>query len=178
MCSVVNGGYYYQPHLVTRIKDSNGSVIKTVNPVLMKQTISSNISTDIRSYMHQSVLRGTSQTSRVQGYSSGGKTGTAEKLPRGGKERLVSFIGAAPIDDPQLVVYVVVDEANAEDQGQSSFASTIASNIFSEALPYLQIFPTEEVTETTNENTSDGSYDDQFDEGADNSDNGTSDDDE
>ena len=67
MCSVVNGGYYYQPHLVTKIKDSNGSVIKTVNPVLMKQTISSNISTDIRSYMHQSVLRGTSQTSRVQG---------------------------------------------------------------------------------------------------------------
>ena len=116
----------------------------------------------------------------MAGYKIGGKTGTAEKLPRGGKERLVSFIGAAPIDDPQLVVYVVVDEANAEDQGQSSFASTIAGNIFSEALPYLQIFPTEEVTETetTNENTSDGSYDDQVDEGADNSDNGTSDDDE
>lgn len=90
----------------------------------------------------------------------------------------MSFVGAAPIDDPQLVVYVVVDEANAEDQGQSSFASAIASNIFSEALPYLQIFPTEEVTETTNENTSDGSDDNQFDEGADNSDNGTSDDDE
>ena len=83
------------------------------------ETISSNISTDIRSYMHQSVLRGTSQTSRVQGYSSGGKTGTAEKFPRGNKKYLVSFIGFAPVDDPAVVIYVVVDEPNAEDQATS-----------------------------------------------------------
>ena len=128
----------------------------------------------MKNALYETVENGTGKAAQVAGYKIGGKTGTAEKLPRGGKERLVSFVGAAPIDDPQLVVYVVVD------QGQSSFASTIASNIFSEALPYLQIFPTEEVTETetTNENTSDGSYDDQANEGADNSDNGTSDDDE
>lgn len=143
MCSVVNGGYYYQPHLVTKIKDSNGSVIKTVNPVLMKQTISSNISTDIRSYMHQSVLRGTSQTSRVQGYSSGGKTGTAEKFPRGNKKYLVSFIGFAPVDDPAVVIYVVVDEPNAEDQATSTYAQYIAQGILSELLPYLNVAPDE-----------------------------------
>ena len=143
MCSVVNGGYYYQPHLVTKIKDSNGSVVKTVNPVLMKQTISSNISTDIRSYMHQSVLRGTSQTSRVQGYSSGGKTGTAEKFPRGNKKYLVSFIGFAPVDDPAVVIYVVVDEPNAEDQATSTYAQYIAQGILSELLPYLNVAPDE-----------------------------------
>ena len=92
MCSVINGGYYYQPHLVTAIKDSSGGTVRTINPVLLKQTISSDISADIRSYMQASVLEGTSRTSKVEGYSSGGKTGTAEKLPRGNKKYIVSFI--------------------------------------------------------------------------------------
>ena len=83
MCSVINGGYYYQPHLVTKILDSSGSTVKTISPTLLKQTISSQISADIRSYMELSVQQGTSRHSKVQGYSSGGKTGTAEKYPRG-----------------------------------------------------------------------------------------------
>lgn len=143
MCSVVNGGYYYQPHLVSKIKDSNGAVIKTITPTLLKQTISSNISADIRSYMQASVEQGTSQTSKVQGYSSGGKTGTAEKLPRGNKKYLVSFIGFAPVDDPAVVIYVVVDEPNAEDQATSTFAQYIAQGILSELLPYLNVAPDE-----------------------------------
>jgi len=63
MCSVINGGYYYQPHLVTRIKDSSGGIVKTISPILMKQTISEKISADIRSYMAASVDHGTSRTS-------------------------------------------------------------------------------------------------------------------
>lgn len=81
MSSVINGGYYYQPHLVKEIQDSNGSTVKTVEPVLLKQTISSEISAAIRSYMEDSVIEGTSRHSKVQGYSSGGKTGTAENSP-------------------------------------------------------------------------------------------------
>ena len=179
-CSIVNGGYYYKPHVVSEITSDNGNTVQVFDKTLMRTTVSKTTSEWMKNALYETVENGTGKAAQVAGYKIGGKTGTAEKLPRGGKERLVSFIGAAPIDDPQLVVYVVVDEANAEDQGQSSFASTIASNIFSEALPYLQIFPTEEVTETetTNDNTSDGSYDDQANEGADNSDNGTSDDDE
>ena len=99
MCSVINGGYYYQPHLVTAVKDSSGGTVRTINPVLLKQTISSDISADIRSYMQASVLEGTSRTSKVEGYSSGGKTGTAEKLPRGNKKYIVSFI-TFPIAPP------------------------------------------------------------------------------
>ena len=179
-CSIVNGGYYYKPHVVSEIASDNGNTVQVFDKTLMRTTVSKTTSEWMKNALYETVEDGTGKAAQVAGYKIGGKTGTAEKLPRGGKERLVSFVGAAPIDDPQLVVYVVVDEANAEDQGQSSFASTIASNIFSEALPYLQIFPTEEVTETetTNENTSDGSYDDQANEGTDNSDNGTSDDDE
>lgn len=143
MCSVVNGGYYYQPHLVSQIKDSSGGVIKTITPTLMKQTISSGISSDIRSYMQLSVQQGTSRYSKVQGYSSGGKTGTAEKFPRGNKKYLVSFIGFAPVDDPAVVIYVVVDEPNVEDQASSTYAQYIAQAILSELLPYLNVAPDE-----------------------------------
>ena len=143
MCSVINGGYYYQPHLVTKIKDSSGGIVKTISPTLMKQTISEKISADIRSYMAASVDHGTSCTSKVQGYSSGGKTGTAEKFPRGNGKYLVSFIGFAPVDDPALVIYVVVDEPKVDDQASSTYAQYIAQGILSEALPYLNVQPDE-----------------------------------
>ena len=143
MCSVINGGYYYQPHLVTAIKDSSGGTVRTINPVLLKQTISSDISADIRSYMHASVLEGTSRTSKVEGYSSGGKTGTAEKLPRGNKKYIVSFITFAPVENPQVLMYVAVDEPNAEEQADSKYPQYIAQGILSELLPYLNVTPDE-----------------------------------
>ena len=127
MSSVINGGYYYQPHLVTKILDSNGSTVKTITPTLLKQTISSRISSDIRSYMALSVQQGTSRHSKVQGYSSGGKTGTAEKYPRGNGKYLVSFIGFAPVDD----------------QANSTYPQYIAQGILSELLPYLNVTPDE-----------------------------------
>lgn len=143
MSSVINGGYYYQPHLVKEIQDSNGSTVKTVEPVLLKQTISSEISAAIRSYMEDSVIEGTSRHSKVQGYSSGGKTGTAEKFPRGNKKYLVSFITFAPVEEPQVIVYVVVDEPNAEEQADSKYPQYIAQGILSELLPYLNVEPDE-----------------------------------
>ena len=143
MCSVINGGYYYQPHLVKEIQDGSGSTVKNIVPVLLKQTISSDISADIRSYMAASVQEGTSRTSKVQGYSSGGKTGTAEKLPRGNGKYLVSFITFAPVEEPQLVLYVVVDEPNAENQADSKYPQYIAQGILSELLPYMNIDPDE-----------------------------------
>ena len=143
MCSVINGGYYYQPHLVTKIKDANGGLVKNITPVLQKQTISSNISADIRSYMAASVQQGTSMKSKVQGYSSGGKTGTAEKFPRGNGKYVVSFIGFAPVDDPKVLIYVVIDEPNVEDQASSSYPQFVAQAILSELLPYMNIQPDE-----------------------------------
>lgn len=143
MCSVINGGSYYQPHLVSEIKDSGGSTVKKFDSILMKQTVSSEISADIRSYMQASVQEGTSSTSKVQGYSSGGKTGTAEKLPRGNGKYLVSFITFAPVDDPQILLYVVVDEPNTGDQADSKYPQYIAQGILSELLPYLNVIPDE-----------------------------------
>ena len=143
MCSVINGGYYYQPHLVTKIKDASGATVKNISPILQKQTISESISADIRSYMQASVEQGTSMTSKVQGYSSGGKTGTAEKFPRGNGKYVVSFIGFAPVEEPQVVIYVVIDESNVEDQASSVYAQYVAQAILSEMLPYMNIQPDE-----------------------------------
>lgn len=143
MCSVINGGYYYQPHLVTKIKDASGATVKNISPILQKQTISESISADIRSYMQASVEQGTSMTSKVQGYSSGGKTGTAEKFPRGNGKYVVSFIGFAPVEEPQVVIYVVIDEPNVEDQASSVYAKYVAQAILSEMLPYMNIQPDE-----------------------------------
>lgn len=148
MCSVINGGYYYQPHLVTKIKDASGATVRTISPLLQKQTISESISADIRSYMQASVEQGTSMTSKVQGYSSGGKTGTAEKFPRGNGKYVVSFIGFAPVDTPQVLIYVVIDEPNVEDQASSIYPQYVAQAILSELLPYMNIQP-DELTDGT-----------------------------
>ena len=80
-------------------------------------------------------------------YVIGGKTGTAETLPRDNGEYVVSFIGHAPADDPQIAIYVVVDRANAPKQDNARFATIIVRNILTEVLPYLNIFMTEELSE-------------------------------
>lgn len=141
--SVINGGYYYQPHLVSKILDSEGKVVKNITPTLMRQTISNDISASVREQMRATVEGGTGKHSKVQGYSSGGKTGTAEKFPRNEDRYLVSFIGFAPVSDPEVVVYVVIDEAHAENQENSKLSQYIAQGILSEALPYLNVEPDE-----------------------------------
>ena len=151
ICSAINGGYYYQPHVVSKILNEDGDVIKDVQPVVTKQTISSDVSALIRQYMGAVMESdGTGAAAKVDGYSMGGKTGTAQKYPREDKKYLVSFIGFAPLDDPQVVVYVVVDEPNAEYQADSLYAQYIYKGIMTEILPYLNIFQDEEVTDKEN----------------------------
>ena len=151
ICSAINGGYYYQPHVVSKIMNEDGDVIKDIQPVVTKQTVSSDVSALIRQYMGAVMESdGTGATAKVDGYSMGGKTGTAQKYPREDKKYLVSFIGFAPLDDPQVVVYVVVDEPNAEYQADSLYAQYLYKGIMTEILPYLNIFQDEEVTDKTN----------------------------
>ena len=143
-CSVINGGYYYKPHVVSSITDSSGAVVETIDSVVERQVISSSVSDTVREYLG-SVLEsgGTGTAAKAEGYSMGGKTGTAQKIPRDAGTYLVSYIGFAPLDDPQVVVYVVVDEANSDNQSNSAYAQSIAKNIFTELLPYMNIFPDE-----------------------------------
>ena len=149
--AVVNGGYYYQPHVVDKILNENGKVIKNSSSLLLKQTVSSDVSDTLREYLEVAVQEGTGKHAQVPGYRIGGKTGTAEKIdPETGRRAdgkyLVSFIGAAPINDPEVVIYVIVDEPNVANQANSTFAQELYQKIAMEVLPYMGIYPTEEVT--------------------------------
>lgn len=146
-CSLVNGGNYYEPHVVKQIQDENGNVTETKDPVLVRKTISKETIDIIKDYMYGVVEEGTGKSAAVEGYAIGGKTGTAEKLPRRNGKYLVSFIGYAPQENPQVVVYVVVNEPNAQGQANSGFATELASKIMGEIFPYLGIEKTAEKTE-------------------------------
>ena len=145
-CSVINGGKLYQPRLVSKITDENGNVIQDMEPTLLRETISKTTSDTLKQYMYSTVTAGTGNTAKVDGYSMGGKTGTGQKIPRDGINYLVSFIGFAPVDDPQLMIYCIVDEPNSPDQPHSSFAQNIVREILEEILPYMNIYPDEETT--------------------------------
>lgn len=135
--------------------DSSGGTVKNVEPVLLRTPISTKTSSLIRKYLYNTMYgqpdangnNATGKTARIAGYAMGGKTGTAEKIPRDKTNYLVSFIGFAPADHPEVVLYVVVDEPNIEKQSSCPYAREIWKNIMKEALPYLNIYPTEEIPE-------------------------------
>ncbi len=155
-CSLVNGGDYYQPHVVGSFLDENGNTVKTITPQLLKKTVSEETSRTVCDYLEGVVTNGTGATAKVDGYSMGGKTGTAQKYVededgnitsvRAEGKYLVSFIGSVPAQDPDVVLYVVVDEPNVADQAHSSYAQSVAREILKAALPYLNIYPDEETT--------------------------------
>ena len=146
-CSLINGGYYYKPHLVTKILDSSGTTVETVEPRILKQTVSETTSEKIRELCINVVDLGTGKSARPAGYRIGGKTGTAEKYPRGTENYVVSFMAFAPAENPQLVCYVVIDEPNVASQAQSKLAAVLCKDILTEVLPYMGIFQTEELTD-------------------------------
>ena len=139
--SVINGGSYYKPHVVKQILNANGTVIKDVQPELMRVTVSEETSAFLREALFQTVEGGTGKPAQIKGYHVGGKTGTAQKLPRSAKNYLVSFCGFAPVEDPALLVYVVVDTPNldGEEQASASFATKIEQKIMNDALQFLNI---------------------------------------
>ena len=146
-CSLINGGYYYKPHIVTKVLDSAGTTVETVEPRVLKQTVSEETSEKIRELCVSVVDNGTGKSARPAGYRIGGKTGTAEKYPRGTENYVISFMSFAPAENPQIVCYVVIDEPNVGYQAQSKYAAVLCKDILTEVLPYMGIFQTEELTE-------------------------------
>ncbi|MFR5601927.1 MAG: peptidoglycan D,D-transpeptidase FtsI family protein [Lachnospiraceae bacterium] len=146
-CSVINGGSYYQPHVVKQILNEQGSVVEKHDPVLVRETVSQSTSNFINDALFQTVHgeKGTGKKAQVAGYLVGGKTGTAEKIPRDHTNYLVSFAGFAPADDPEVFVYVVIDEPHVEKQSTGGYPAIMFSEILTEILPYLNVFPTVEV---------------------------------
>ena len=148
-CSLINGGYYYEPHVVKKIVSSSGSTIKTIEPRVLRQTVSASTSEKIVQYCNQVVAgpEGTGKTARPAGYMIGGKTGTAQTLPRKNGQYVVSFMGYAPANDPQIAIYVVVDRPNVTYQPDAKYATRIVRAVLTEALPYLNYPMTEPLSE-------------------------------
>lgn len=140
-----------------KIVDDNGNTVQTIEPVVLKQTVSRQTSDTVKQYLYSTVSEGTGRSAKVEGYSMGGKTGTAQKGNRDDKKYVVSFIGFAPVENPEVLVYVVIDEANVPlDQQSSALATELAKEIFTEILPYLNVFQDEEIEEGENPDNQEG----------------------
>ena len=158
MSSLVNGGVYYQPHIVKEIQKSDGTVVENYEKTVVKQTVSKETSAYVKQCLYSVVQEGTGRSAKVDGYTMGGKTGTAQKLPREEERYLVSFIGHVPADNPKVLIYVVVDEPNVANQAQSSLATNLAKEIMTEILPYLNIYPDEGKKDMTQIKTYEENY--------------------
>jgi len=140
--SLVNGGYYYRPHTVKQIVNDSGATVKEFDELLVRETVSEETSEFIQQSMYQTVEAGTAGGAKVEGYAIGGKTGTAQKLPREAKTYVVSFLGQVPAINPEIVIYVIIDEPqNVVKQADSSIATKFASGIMKEVLPAVGIYP-------------------------------------
>lgn len=142
-CSLINGGNYYEPYLVKEIRNAQGDVVETKTPVLARKTVSQETCEILKDYMLGVVEEGSGKSAQVEGYAIGGKTGTAEKLPRSQGKNLNSFIGYAPQENPEVMIYVVVDEPNLAQQAASYLATRLFADIMKEAFPYMNITKSE-----------------------------------
>ena len=141
-CSILNGGSYYNPHVVSEIRREDGSIADSYDNTVETCTVSRRTSDFIRDALYMTVEQGTATPARVKGYLIGGKTGTAQKRPREEKKYVVSFAGFAPVNDPRVLIYIVIDEVHDETMaGSSGPATRMSAAIMKEILPYLGMYP-------------------------------------
>lgn len=143
MCSAVstiaNGGTYVKPRVVKQIIDSQTGEVTDVQPVIKENVISEETSKKVLSMMESVVSEGTGKNAQVQGYSIGGKTGTSEDGVNTNKY-VASFVGVTPVNNPQLVVLVVMYNPTGEGgHGGGGVAAPVAASVLSEVLPYLEV---------------------------------------
>ena len=128
-CSLINGGNYYTPHVVNRILDADGNLVRNIQPELVRQTVSPETSEFIRESLLQAVQYGTGKSAQMPGYNVAGKSGTAQKYPREENNYLISFAGFVPYDDPQVLVYTVMDVPHVDDQSVGGYSTLLARDI-------------------------------------------------
>ena len=150
--AAINGGYLVTPHVVSKIVDTNGNVIKTTETSIKRQVISEQTSAQMRQVLESVVNNKGGSNAYIKGYAIGGKSGTSEKqdkMNQTGLENLYvsSYCGFAPADDPEIIMLVMIDEPSAKDENGSLMyygsvvACPVVSNTFKEALPYLGYYP-------------------------------------
>lgn len=145
-CAVVNGGRLMQPYLVKEILDEKGNVVETISPKVVANPISQETSATMRALLGSVVSEGGGKNARVEGWSVGGKTGTAQIYKDGKIEKnlhIGSFVGFAPVEEPEVAVLVIVDEAQVKPDYGGTTAAPFAAQILSEILPMLGVEKTD-----------------------------------
>ncbi len=141
-CAVSNGGYLVQPHVVSKILDSNGNIVKTASTAPKRQVISADTSKRIRAILEQDATSGTASSGYIAGYRVCGKTGTSEKQGEAKGKYIASYCGFAPEDDPQIAMLVFYDEPNGPN---GYYGSRVSGPTFlatmTQILPYLGVEP-------------------------------------
>lgn len=143
--AVSNGGYVVQPHVVSKITDSKGNVIKTVDKKIKRQVISDDTSKKMNEYLEYNTERQGAAAGYISGYKVAGKTGTSEKKgvtkveSSFSEDYISSFCGYAPADDPQIAMLVFFDTPDGDAYYGSQVSSPVFINIMSEVLPYLDV---------------------------------------
>ncbi|MDU6359434.1 MAG: penicillin-binding transpeptidase domain-containing protein [Clostridiales bacterium] len=136
--SLINGGNLMQPYIVSSVVNYQNNIIMQNTPQIKRQIFSEEVASQVSEYMEAVVSYGTGTPAAVAGYTVGGKTGTAEKLPRGQDKHILSFMGYAPLEDPQVIALILFDEIPEDTKAQSLAFKEIMENV----LPYLGIEPT------------------------------------
>lgn len=158
VAAIVNGGYVLEPYIVSEVVDADGNTVEKNEKIVLRQVISQQTSETMRTLMEQVVTEGTASAARTPGYRVGGKTGTSEKLDEYDengqqvKDKIVSFVGVAPIDDPKYVVLVALDTPAYSENSEKYtvhgmyisgglMAAPTVRDIFLDILPYLGVEP-------------------------------------
>ena len=158
IAAVVNGGYVLEPYIVSQVLDADGNVVKENGRTVLRQAISESTSATMCDMMEKVVTEGTAKGAHTPGYRVGGKTGTSEKtdtFDENGKmveDKIVSFVGVAPINDPQYVVLVALDTPKYQEDNTKYtpngyyisgglMAAPTVRDIFLDILPYLGVEP-------------------------------------
>lgn len=158
VAAIVNGGYVLEPYIVSEVVDADGNTVEKDEKTVLRQVISQQTSEMMRTLMEQVVTEGTASAARTPGYRVGGKTGTSEKLDEYDengqqvKDKIVSFVGVAPIDDPKYVVLVALDTPAYSENSEKYtvhgmyisgglMAAPTVRDIFLDILPYLGVEP-------------------------------------
>lgn len=140
--AAVNGGNLMQPYLVSAILNPEGSVLKSVAPVVKRRVISQQTSDQIREMMKQTVDVGPGKNAYVAGFRVGGKSGTSQKLDSPDKSaRIASFVGVAPADNPRIAVLVVLDEPHTFTAAGGTLAAPVVGKVIRDTLQYLEVEP-------------------------------------
>ena len=137
VCAVVNGGRLMQPYLVSDILNPDGSILQHTEPVCRRQVIKPETSETMREMMEAVVLYGGGRNARIQGYRVGGKSGTSQKLDSADeKARIASFVAVAPIDDPQFLCLVCLDEPHSWTTAGGSLSAPVCAEVLEQTLVY------------------------------------------